>query len=161
MAARKRKKCNISLSGLYTMEVSIIEGPVEEKFLEQNPIISRTIEIQGDQTLEDLHHEIFSAFDREDEHMYEFQIGGKGPNDPNAKQYGLSGKCDGETSKTTIHSLKLKKDDIFGYWFDFGDYWWHQINVISTKNEIPTGKYPKVVKKVGVSPPQYPDYEDE
>jgi hypothetical protein len=33
--------------------------------------ISRTIEIRGNQTLEDLHHAIFDAFDRFDEHMDE------------------------------------------------------------------------------------------
>ncbi len=161
MATKKKKKNNIQENGLYTMDVCIVGGPVEDDFIEQNPIISRTIEIRGDQTLEDLHHEIFDAFDREEEHMYEFQIGGKGPNDPKAKQYGLPGKGDGEASKTTIHSLKLKTDDIFGYWFDFGDDWWHQINLISIKKEIPVGNYPRVVKKVGDSPPQYPDYEDE
>ena len=161
MATRKKKKSNISENGLYTMEVCIVGGPVEDEFIEQNPIISRTIEIRGDQTLEDLHYEIFKAFDREEEHMYEFQIGEKGPNDPNAEQYGLSGEGGEEASKTMINSLKLMKGDIFGYWFDFGDDWWHQINVITTKKEIPTEKYPKVVKKVGDSPPQYPDYEDE
>ena len=126
-------------------------------FIEQNPIISRTIEIRGERTLEDLHHAIFDAFDRVEEHLYEFQIGGKGPHDPNAKNYGLSGESDREASNTTIHSLKLKTNDIFGYWFDFGDDWWHQISVISIKREIPVGDYPRVIEKVGDSPPQYPN----
>ena len=38
--------------------------------------------IRGDQTLEDLHHAIFDALGREEEHMYEFQLGGTGPMDP-------------------------------------------------------------------------------
>ena len=61
-------------------------GPVSEKFLKRNPEISRTIQIRGDQTLKDLHHAIFDAFDRFDEHLFEFQIG-KGPNDPKGKRY--------------------------------------------------------------------------
>jgi hypothetical protein len=144
------------------MEVFIVGGPINDEFIEQNPVISRTIEIRGDQTLEDLHHEIFDAFNREEEHMYEFQIGGRGPNDPKAKRYGLSNiddglmddsKQKGNVSEITIHSLKLKADDIFGYWFDFGDDWWHQINVISVKENVPSGNYPRVIKRVGDSPP--------
>ena len=68
---------------LYTLEVFIISGPVAKKFAKKNPVVSRTIQIRGDQTLEDLHHAIFDAFGRWDEHMYEFQFG-KGPMDPKA-----------------------------------------------------------------------------
>ena len=60
------------------MNVFIVGGPVRDDFIEQNPVISRTIEIQGNQTLENLHYGIFGAFEREEEHMYEFQIGGEG-----------------------------------------------------------------------------------
>jgi len=159
--ATKKKTSNRQNSSLYTMNVFIVGGPVRDDFIEQNPVISRTIEIQGNQTLENLHYGIFGAFEREEEHMYEFQIGGRGPNDPNSKRYGSSEDEDGKASKITIESLKLKTDDIFGYCFDFGDEWWHQINVISIKKDMPIGNYPKVIKKVGESPPQYPDIEDE
>ena len=73
---------------LYTLEVFLLSGPITEKFAKKNPVISRTIQIRGDQTLEDLHHAIFDAFDRWDEHMYEFQFG-KGPMDPKAPRYVL------------------------------------------------------------------------
>lgn len=150
---------------LYTLEVFILGGPVSEKFLKRNPEISRTIKIQGDQTLAELHHAIFDAFDRWDEHMYEFQFG-KGPNDPKGKRYVLPSAFDrsgrniaGDVAQTTIESLALKVDQAFGYWFDFGDDWWHQINVLAIDDKVPKGKYPKVVKRVGKSPPQYADEE--
>jgi hypothetical protein len=54
-----------------------------------NPLVSRTIQIRGNQTLAKLHKAIFDTFDRDDEHMYEFQISGKGPMDRNAKGYVL------------------------------------------------------------------------
>ena len=66
----------------------------------------------------------------------------------------------GRVDKTTIESLGLKVGDLFGYWFDFGDDWWHQINVEAIDDQVPRGKFPKVTKKVGKSPPQYAD-EDE
>jgi hypothetical protein len=156
----------VKATKLYTLEVFLIDGPMTKKFIDKNPVVSRTLEIQGDQTLEDLHDAIFDAFDREDEHLYEFQIGGKGPNDPDAKRYGLAevfeemaeeDKVDGDAGQTSIDALNLEEGSRFGYWFDFGDDWWHQINVISIREKAGPGNYPKVVKKVGKSPPQYTD----
>ena len=60
---------------LYTLDVSIMDGPMTESFIKKNKIVSRTIQIRGGQTLAELHCAIFDAFDCEDEHMYEFQIG--------------------------------------------------------------------------------------
>lgn len=151
---------------IYTLEVFIITGPVDEKFIKRNPVIARTIEVRGDQTLEELHNAIFKAFNRFDKHLYEFQVGGKGPNDPKARRYTLLESTeDSETAKhviqTTLDVLKLKKDEVFGYVFDFGDEWWHQINVLAIENKPPRGTYPKVTKKVGTSPPQYMDLDDQ
>ena len=61
---------------LYTLDVFIMDGPMTESFLKKNKVVSRVIQIRGDQTLAELHRAIFNAFDREQEHMYEFQIGG-------------------------------------------------------------------------------------
>jgi hypothetical protein len=151
---------------LYTLEVFLISGPISERFAKRNRVISRTIQIRGDQTLEDLHHAIFSAFDRWDEHMYEFQFG-KGPMDSKGPRYVLPGCFEsdrnmgnrpaGRVDQTTIESLKLATDRSFGYWFDFGDDWWHQINVVAIDDDMPKGKLPKVTKRVGKSPPQYVD----
>jgi len=154
---------------LFTLEVCITSGPMTEEFMKKNNVICRTIEIRGDQTLEELHHAIFDAFDREDQHMFEFQVGGKGPMDPKAKRYVLpmamedsNGEKKPEgTVNATIGSLGLKKDDAFGYWFDFGDDWWHQINVMNVEEKAGAGKYPKVTQRVGESPPQYVDWDQE
>lgn len=149
---------------LYCLEVCLINGPVTEEFVDRNPVVSRTIQIRGDQTLEDLHYAIFDAFDREDEHIYEFQFG-KGPQDPKNKRYVLPMAMEDsllppegpteDLTRTAIASLDLKVDQMFGYWFDFGDDWWHQINVVAVEGKVPKGKYPRVTKRVGESPPQY------
>ena len=132
-------------------------------------MVSRTIEIRGNQTLEDLHRALFKAFDREDEHMYEFQFGGQGPNDPKARRYGLSTPFEGgleavelagDVAQTRLDALGLRKDEAFGYWFDFGDDWWHQINVLSIEERTAMGKYPQVIKRIGQSPPQYIDTDE-
>ena len=58
-----------------------------------------------------------------------------------------------DVAKAQMASLGLSKGDFFGYWFDFGDDWWHQIAVMDIKEKAPKGKYPKVTKRVGASPP--------
>jgi hypothetical protein len=149
---------------LYTLEVLFLAGPVTEKFAKKNPVVSRTIQIRGDQTLEDLHHAIFDAFGRWEEHLYEFEFG-KGREDPNAPKYVLpyafntskDRRPPSRVDTSTIESLRLKVGDRFGYWFDFGDNWWHQISVEAVEAKAPTGTFPKVTKRVGKSPPQYAD----
>ncbi len=100
--------------------------------------------------------------------MYEFQVGGKSPMDPDARRYGLAmeiGLSDednelaGAVVDTSIDSLQLKQQDAFGYWFDFGDDWWHQINVVSIEDKAGPGRFPKVIKRTGKSPPQYVDWD--
>jgi hypothetical protein len=154
---------------LYTLDVFLMSGPVTEAFVKENPEVSRTIQMRGDQTLEDLHHAIFEAYDRFDEHMYEFQFG-KGPMDPKGQRYVLPSSFEGSlggpapagrVDLATLDSLGLKVGDRFGYWFDFGDDWWHQINVESVEEVVPRGKYPKVTRRVGKSPPQYADLDED
>ena len=155
---------------LYTLEVCIISGPIARSFAEENEVICRTIQIRGDQTLEDLHNAIFAAFDREEQHMYEFQVGGKGPMDHKARRYVLhadmndlvSGKKPaGEVHHTTIESLGLRVNEPLGYWFDFGDDWWHQITVVAIDEKVEPGTYPRVIRRTGESPPQYVDWDQE
>lgn len=151
---------------LYTLAVFIIGGPISEKFTKKNPVISRTVQIRGDQTLEELHRVIFDAFGRWEEHLYEFQFG-KGPMDPRARKYVLPSAFDrakknppaGCVDQTTLDSLELEVGRNFYYWFDFGDDWWHQIDVTAIDDKAPIGKLPKVTKRVGKSPPQYADDE--
>lgn len=147
---------------LYTLDVFLPRRPAGRSFLKSKSGVSRLIQIRGDQTLEDLHNTIFSAFDREEEHMYEFQLG-QGPKDLLGPTYGPDGieiDQSGAASETTIDSLRLKVGRSFGYLFDFGDNWWHQINVTAVENVVTDGTFPRVTKRVGRSPPQYPEDED-
>ncbi|MBY0525282.1 MAG: MarR family transcriptional regulator [Gemmataceae bacterium] len=144
-------------ANLYVLSVFLQGGPVGEKFAGKE--ISRVIEIRGDQTLEDLHHAIFEAYDRRDEHLYEFQFG-KRPFDPKGPNYGMPDstkkkKKDCDARKTHLDDLDLKPERVFGYWFDFGDDWFHQVQVERIEQAIPTVTYPRVIKRVGKSPPQY------
>jgi hypothetical protein len=144
-------------ANLYALSVYLVNGPTSAKFA--NKEISRVIEIRGDQTLQQLHDAIFQAYDRWEQHGYEFQLG-KRPFDPAGPNYGISRPprknmiyADARTTK--LDDLHLKKDRVFGYWFDFGDDWFHEVHVTRIEQAIPTVSYPRVIKRVGKSPPQY------
>ena len=146
-------------ANLYVLTFFLTGGPTGEKFA--NKVISRTIEIRGDQTLAQLHEAAFQAYDRWDQHLYEFQFG-KRPFDPDGFNYGISDgppgkKRTGDARTTKLDDLGLKSDRVFGYWFDFGDDWFHQVQVMRIEKAIPTVTYPRVIKRVGKSPPQYRD----
>ncbi|MDR2488295.1 MAG: plasmid pRiA4b ORF-3 family protein [Desulfovibrio sp.] len=96
-----------------------------EIFLKQHKKMPmRTIDICGSQTLEDLHNAIFKAFDRFDQHLFEFQIGGMKPMDKKSIRYGILGFDDDmeenikDATTATIASLILMPGDFFFYWFD-------------------------------------------
>jgi hypothetical protein len=122
------RKAGKSVENLYTLKVYIIAGPVSEEY--EGKESSRTIQIKGSQTLEDLHYAIFHAFDRWEEHLYEFNLG-SGPYDRSkiySMRMALEGFDDPEEPAgfayhTTIGELKLKTGRVFGYVFDFGDDW--------------------------------------
>lgn len=142
---------------LYVLAVYLVGGPVSDKFA--NKECSRVIEIRGDQTLAQLHQAIFKAYDRWDEHLYEFQFG-KRPFDSDGPVYGLpdpapANKRPGDARSAKLDDLDLKPNRVFGYWFDFGDDWYHQIRVDRIGQAIPTVTYPRVIRRVGKSPPQY------
>jgi hypothetical protein len=99
-----------------------------------------------------------------EEHLYAFNLG-QGPGD-SSKRYLYSGGWDGKSPKardpetTTLDSLKLRAGRHFGYTFEMGDNWQHVIDVMSVEEPSAKGKYPRVIEKVGASPPQYPDEDD-
>jgi hypothetical protein len=146
-------------ANLYVLSVFLTGGPTSEKFA--NKVISRVIEIRGDQTLEQLHDAIFQAYDRWDQHLYEFQFG-KRPFDPDEPNYGVAEGPPGkkrprDAHMTKLDDLGLTPERVFGYWFDFGDNWYHQVQVERIEQAIPTVTYPRVIKRIGKSPPQYPE----
>ena len=73
------------------------------------------------------------------------------------------GERDGsaDAAHATIGSLGLTSGNRFGYWFDFGDDWWHQIDLLAIAEGVLRGKLPKVTQRVGASPPQYVDWDEE
>ena len=148
---------------VYTLRVYLQGGPIGPRYAGQE--ISRQIQIRGSDTLHTLHHAIFEAFEREEEHLYEFNLGDN-PQDQSQLYFYQGGWADEELSSggdpvtTTLDELDLQVGRYFGYIFDMGDQWEHVIEVVAVKKDTGKGTYPRISKKVGAAPPQYPD-EDE
>jgi tetratricopeptide (TPR) repeat protein len=136
---------------IYTFKVS----------LKESPKIWRKIEIKSSQTLHHLHKAIFKAYERYDEHLYAFFLSNK-PWD-SSSEYGLPDpESDAKNAKRArIDLLGLRVKKRFLYLFDFGDEWWHSIQLLGVREEEPKGRYPRVVESRGEAPPQYPVYEED
>lgn len=126
--------------------------------LRDRPDIWRIIDIKGNQMLSSLHKAIFKAFDRFEEHQYSFFLSNK-PFDRESEYTSPGLDTDGMGKLATrirIDSVELYGGPIFLYLFDYGDEWWHEVELMSVTERVTRAKYPRVVKKHGKSPPQYP-----
>jgi hypothetical protein len=162
---KAKPNTNPKTAQVYTFGVYLVGGPIDDAYVDQE--ISRQIDVLGHQTLHDLHQAIFEAFEREEEHLYEFNLG-ESPQDRSQLYFyqgswGLDDDDDerGDPTSTTIDELGLEPGQRFGYIFDMGDQWEHVIDLLNVKTGAGKGPYPKLGKKVGSSPPQYPDFDDE
>jgi hypothetical protein len=138
------------------------------------PKLYRIIEASENCTFDDFHDAIFQAFDRYDHHFYSFFITRKDTKNmrsiydapeithpQNVEDIMGFGKRKKSTATTRIGDVGLNENDVFHYLFDFGDDWWHRIRVQNINEAKSKKKHIMLIKSVGESPPQYPDYDDD
>jgi len=128
--------------------------------LKDRPDIWRIIDIKGNQMLSSLHKAIFKAFDRFEEHQYSFFLSNK-PYDRGSEYTSPGIDTDGTgklASRIRIDCIELYGGRKFLYLFDYGDEWWHDVELVSVTERVTRAKYPRVVKKQAKSPPQYPEH---
>jgi hypothetical protein len=138
--------------------------------------VYRIIEASENCTFDDLHDAIFEAFERYDPHMYSFFLTRRDARSMrpilqapvithpvNVEGEREFGNAVEPSDETTIADAGLHEKEVIHYWFDFGDDWWHRIRVdkIADAPSRSKAKHLEIVKVVGESPPQYPEYEDE
>ena len=133
--------------------------------------VSRTLCLLGSHTLHDLHEALMVAFDRSDPHLYSFYFGrairtrslspahGREYTIPSMTQP-LGEPLDPEAlnaARTRLDGLGLRAGQRFEYLFDFGDKWWHDIEVVGRGMAMVDGKgfSPLILAKRGTSPRQY------
>mgnify|MGYP001241853812 FL=1 len=126
--------------------------------------------MRGDHSLEQLHGEIFAAFNRFDDHLYSFYF----PKAPTrrgpavqSKEYVAPQAFDPSSSRSrtfnaaqaSLDGLKLRVGQTFEYLFDYGDSWWHEIEVENIGPTVTGRRYPVLLETHGRSPRQYGESE--
>lgn len=126
--------------------------------------ISRTIEIEGTDSLYDLHLEIQKSFDWDNDHLFSFFMSNRiwdKQNEYSANPLGEHmpssfGDISKPAGETEIGDLSLKKGSAFKYLFDYGDEIVHNIAVVEIyRNEDPDAVFPKLIQSIGEAPSQY------
>lgn len=117
----------------------------------------RHIKISSGATLEELHETVIDAFNFDDDHAHVFFLNNKAwSNNGYYSKYiddGRKHSCD-----YTIGQVLDDKHQ-FIYIFDFGDEWKFKCKVLKITDE--TCYEAEIVRSVGASPEQYPNYEED
>jgi hypothetical protein len=132
--------------------------------------VRRTIELEADQTLVDLHCAILDAFHWDTDHLHQFSLNGDLRDDrfsipapdedsPPFTFGELSGADEGrdppEEGVFPLGAMGLTVGHQIAYLYDFGDSNVFQIEVAGVHPKSPRAKYPRVTAKVGKAPEQY------
>ena len=164
---------SLESEGAIRLRIDLLSGEAKD-YGDRN--IYRIIDIKPKQTLRKLHDSIFSAFDCFDWHLHDFWFGSDQPWDYDErtakalKRYGVPDEEEWfpddvpciDSSRVRMVSLNLKPGDVFYYNFDFGDDWWHRITVLALGVPLHDAvRYPLLVEKIGESPMQYRDWDED
>lgn len=121
------------------------------------PGVSRTLEIGGNRTLDDLSEAILDAWDFDHSHLYMFSLTRK-PYDPDGFYHPYD-EDKNNAAFASLDSLGLKSRRKILYLYDFGDDWMFYVTV---KRVETTGEEPpvRVIQSEGALE-QYPNWNDE
>jgi len=115
-----------------------------------NPAPWREIDVRLSSSLKTLHEAIQAAFLWQNSHLWEFQIG--------EKDYGTDfcvDEGDDIGRARTMRIAKIVDNNIkeFSYVYDYGDYWVHNIEILSLIHVEDNVRLPRVVAGERAAPP--------
>ena len=134
----------IDRSGVYTFTVKLSKG------------IWRKIRMSHENTFEELHLAIQEAFNFDNDHLYEFYIGGSRRT---AKIIFTGDPSGGIENDITLGEMAIYKGQKIKYVFDFGDMWEFDITVTNIDKNVPIPVKPEIIEIKGEAPEQYPDWD--
>lgn len=134
----------IDNKGVYTFKVSLCKT------------IWRKIRMSHKSDFEDLHLAIQEAFNFDNDHLYEFYIGG---NRRTANIIYTGHPYGGIEDDVSMDEANLYKGQKIKYIFDFGDMWEFDIIVIDIDKNVPIPIKPEIIESKGEAPEQYPSWE--
>ncbi|MEM8526809.1 MAG: plasmid pRiA4b ORF-3 family protein [Bacteroidota bacterium] len=144
----------------YPLTRSFIEGQYTFK-VALTPKLYRTIILDANSTLEELHCAIQEVYQFEDDHLYVFYTD---ESRNYRRSYVDSRGYEGDgilADSVQLGELGFYEGKQFIYLFDFGAHWEFTIDVLSIDTQRKPTKGFKLLESVGNAPPQYPDYGEE
>jgi Plasmid pRiA4b ORF-3-like protein len=128
--------------------------------LAATPGVSRTIELGGDHTLEDLHEVLRAEFCWADPHLYSFWLGGEFWGGSETEYTAPDGveESDAKSAEIPLRELGLETEQRIAYVFDYGDNWEVELTVAEIR-DAGDESLPRVVERRGEAPPQYERFE--
>ena len=125
----------------------------------------RDIEVSSSSTLADLAEAIVAAFGFDMDHAYGFYSKLTGNLFDSPRRFELFADIEGSGSAgvtgTRVVTVFHKVSSEMTFLYDYGDEWRFRVEVIETGQAEPGADYPRMVRKIGKAPPQYPNIEDE
>ena len=121
----------------------------------------RIIEINGDDTLFDLHDIIQEALKFENDHMFSFKIGDEEEIVGNPWGEGNDGLSEQTPEEVQLGDIEFYIGQTFDYAFDFGDNWHFNVVLLEINSTAKPLKSAKIIEKVGKVPKQYNWDEDD
>lgn len=117
---------------------------------EVQPPVRRRVQVPGEIDLAVLHEVVQSVVGWTNSHLHEFEIAGRryGIPDPDWGDQNLVDEAKGKLFRLVKHG------DRFGYLYDFGDNWAHQVTVEKIIAAQPGVRYPRCVAGQGACPPE-------
>jgi hypothetical protein len=125
----------------------------------------RDIEVSSSSTLADLAEAIVAAFGFDMDHAYGFYSKLTGKLFASPRRFELFADIEGSGSRSVKRTRVITAFQNVGsamtFLYDYGDEWRFRVEVVETGQAQPGADYPRIVRKFGKAPPQYPDIEDE
>ena len=135
--------------------------------LEDDPTVSRDIEIDSEKSLSDLAKGIVEAFGFDFDHAFGFyppetRRGGK-RSQPKSEVFADMGEEPDalSVSKTRIADAFPQVGHTMMFLFDYGDNWRFTVEVIGFGEKAPKVHYPRVLRKTGTPPEQYGSWDED
>jgi len=116
--------------------------------------VSRRLAVPGNETLDDLHHLLRSAFGWDDDHLYSFWLNGEFWSGSETEYTSpVEAEPDAKTAEVAVDDLELRPGQQIAYLFDFGDEWRVLLRVDEIRRK--RGTTGRLLRSLGEAPPQY------
>lgn len=116
------------------------------------PRIWRRLEVPAEYGFDRLHRALNAAMGWLDLHLHEFEVAGKRYGD----DVDMSAEADATLPEATlvIGDVAKSRHRRFAYWYDFGDDWWHTVEIESVDPALNGVFYPRCTAGAGACPPE-------